>query len=101
METTFDGTDVHFAFGIPQGVEGAIGPEGPQGPEGPEGETGPPFANAVVDGVTTLDPGEPAVSFPPQPVISEANLARGGERYPAARGRRRGQRSVEVRAGRA
>ncbi|MBL9143910.1 MAG: hypothetical protein JNM99_09535 [Verrucomicrobiaceae bacterium] len=54
---SFDGTDVHFAFGIPQGQTGAEGGSGPPGP---------PFAQAVVDGVTTLPPGDPAtvgVSF--------------------------------------
>ncbi len=50
----------------PQGVPGAQGPQGAQGEQGPEGAQGeqgpqgPPFANAVVDGVTTLNPGEPA-----------------------------------------
>ena len=32
----------------------------PAGPQGPEGPQGPPFAQAVVDGVTTLAPGTPA-----------------------------------------
>ena len=32
----------------------------PAGPQGPQGATGPPFANAVVDGVSTLNPGDPA-----------------------------------------
>ncbi|MBL9115604.1 MAG: hypothetical protein JNJ83_11410 [Verrucomicrobiaceae bacterium] len=30
-------------------------------PAGPEGPPGPPFANAVVDSVATVDPGQPAV----------------------------------------
>jgi hypothetical protein len=47
----FDGSNVHFSFGIPQGFSGANGDTGPQGP---------PFAQAVVDGVTTLPPGDPA-----------------------------------------
>ena len=45
------GTELHFSFVIPQGNEGATGAQGDQGP---------PFASAVVDGVTTLDPGTPA-----------------------------------------
>jgi hypothetical protein len=48
---------------IPVGPEGPPGPEGPQGSEGPPGQ---PFANAVVDGVTTLPAGDDAtvdVSF--------------------------------------
>ncbi len=32
----------------------------PAGPQGPAGIQGPPFSSAVVDGVTTLNPGEPA-----------------------------------------
>jgi hypothetical protein len=32
----------------------------PAGPPGPAGPQGPPFAQAVVDGVNTLDPGSPA-----------------------------------------
>ena len=42
--TTFDGSEVHFIFGIPRGADGAPGeqgPEGPQGIEGPEGPQGP------------------------------------------------------------
>ena len=38
----------------------------PAGPQGPQGIQGPPFANAVMDSVTTLAPGTPAtgsVSF--------------------------------------
>ena len=42
---------LHFSFGIPRGVIGAMGQPGPQGP---------PFANAVVDWVSTLDPGQAA-----------------------------------------
>jgi hypothetical protein len=54
---TFDGTNVRFSFTIPRGKDGGGGPPGPQGNEGPPG---PPFAQAVVDGVTTLDPGQSA-----------------------------------------
>jgi len=66
---SFDGTNVHFTFGIPQGfagADGAVGPQGAAGMDGPPGPQGPPFANAVVDGVTTLPAGDPAavsVSF--------------------------------------
>ena len=42
---------LHFSFGIPRGQTGDAGPPGPQGPA---------FGNAVVDGVSTLDPGQPA-----------------------------------------
>jgi hypothetical protein len=44
----FDGTNVHFVFGIPRGYSGA---------NGTPGQPGPPFAQAVVDAVTTLPPG--------------------------------------------
>jgi hypothetical protein len=45
------GTELHLAFGIPEGVQGQTGSDGP---------VGPPFASALVDGVNTLNPGEPA-----------------------------------------
>jgi hypothetical protein len=45
------GTELHFSFTIPQGNDGNPGADGAQGP---------PFATAVVDAVTTLDPGDPA-----------------------------------------
>ena len=48
---------LHFLFGIPRGLEGVAGQDG---------APGAPFANAVVDSVTTLPPGSPAtvtVSF--------------------------------------
>ena len=48
---------LHLSFGIPQGDTGAQGNDGPQGSVGPPG---PPFASAVVDGVTTLPPGSSA-----------------------------------------
>ncbi len=47
----FDGTDVRFTFGIPQGEGGVQGQPGPQGPA---------FANAVIDSVGTLNPGDNA-----------------------------------------
>ncbi|MEZ5384958.1 MAG: hypothetical protein R3F13_05530 [Prosthecobacter sp.] len=72
------GNTLHFGFDIPQGANGADGmagsngSDGAQGPPGndgspgepgPMGETGPqgpPFATAVVDSVSTLDPWENA-----------------------------------------
>lgn len=51
------GTELRFAFTLPQGAEGATGAQG---------LPGPPFASAVVDAVTTVNPGDPAavaVSF--------------------------------------
>ena len=101
----FDGSDVRFTFGIPEGAPGTQGSEGPQGPApssavvdsvttlnpgenatasvwldgggirfsfgiprgatgdtGPQGVPGPVFANAVIDGVTTLNPWENATA---------------------------------------
>src|SRR5688500_11838248 len=57
VSVSFDGTDVHFSYGIPRGADGATGADGPQGP---------PFAGAIVDATNTLNPGVPAsvsVSF--------------------------------------
>ncbi|MEQ1749806.1 MAG: collagen-like protein [Prosthecobacter sp.] len=74
MLTVTDET-LHFLFGIPRGDEGVQGQNGADGAQGSPGEPGtqgaqgpqgPPFAQAVVDGVTTLNPGDPAtvtVSF--------------------------------------
>ena len=58
--STFDGTTVRFTFGIPRGNDGQQGQTGNDGGPGPTGPQGPPFAQAVVDGVTTLNPGEAA-----------------------------------------
>lgn len=51
---------------VPAGPQGAPGPKGDKGDRGEAGvagatgEAGPPLASAVVDAVTTLDPGLPA-----------------------------------------
>lgn len=57
VSSFLDGTAVHLSFGIPRGTDGLTGAPGAEGPAGP---AGPAFATAVVDGVTTLGPGEPA-----------------------------------------
>ena len=57
------GDTLHFSFAIPRGQDGQAGQNGQDGGAGPQG---PPFASAIVDGVTTLAPGTPAtvsVSF--------------------------------------
>ena len=57
------GTELHLSFAIPRGNDGANGMNGNDGGPGPQG---PPFASAVVDGVSTLPAGDPAsvsVSF--------------------------------------
>jgi hypothetical protein len=60
---SFDGSYVRFTFAIPRGYDGSQGPPGSNGSEGnqgAQGNQGPPFAQAVVDGVTTLNPGDAA-----------------------------------------
>jgi hypothetical protein len=54
---SFDGSNVRFTFDIPRGFDGPQGIDGPSGGDGPAGQ---PFAQAVVDAVSTLDPGQPA-----------------------------------------
>ncbi len=73
----------------PQGEPGPAGdpggPPGPEGPPGPQGDPGPPFAQAVVDGVTTLEPGEPAtvdVSFDGTDVHFAYGIPRGNDGPP-------------------
>ncbi len=48
------GNVLHFTFSIPQGQQGI------QGYQGEPGAVGPPFAQALIDAVNTLDPGQPA-----------------------------------------
>jgi hypothetical protein len=63
VNVSFDGSYVRFTFAIPRGYDGSQGPPGSNGGDGnqgAQGNQGPPFALAVVDGVTTLDPGQPA-----------------------------------------
>jgi hypothetical protein len=94
VEANFDGSTVHLTFGIPRGndgsngVDGAQGPpgsdgsEGAQGPPGTDGAQGPPFAQAVVDGVTTLEPGEQAtveVAFDGSQVHFSYGIPRGND----------------------
>ncbi len=60
---TVNGNTLHFTFGIPRGNDGTQGQPGTNGSDGgpgPQGAQGPPFANAIVDGVNTLNPGDPA-----------------------------------------
>ncbi|MCX6855151.1 MAG: hypothetical protein NTV80_09615 [Verrucomicrobia bacterium] len=60
VSVSFDGSNVRFNFAIPRGNDGGQGPQGGSGSDGGPGPQGPPFAQAVVDGVGTLNPGEPA-----------------------------------------
>ena len=64
------GNALHFTFDIPQGQEGLVGP------------AGPPFAQAVVDSVTTLNPGDSAtvgVSFDGTNVRFTFGIPRGND----------------------
>ena len=70
---------LHFTFDLPQGE---IGPGGPPGAAGADGAPGPPFASAIVDSVTTVDPGQPAsvsVSFDGTNVHFSFALPRGND----------------------
>jgi len=63
VQTSFDGASVRLNFGIPRGADGTNGSNGGHGSNGNDGgpgAQGPPFANAVVDGVNTLNPGDNA-----------------------------------------
>jgi hypothetical protein len=48
------GTVLHLILAIPEGQPGA---------QGVQGQQGPPFANVIIDNVTTVNPGEPAAVF--------------------------------------
>ena len=79
---SFDGTNVRFTFGIPRGNDGSQGQQGNNGSDGQQGPQGPPFAQAVVDSVTTLDPGQPATvqtSFDGSNVRFTFGIPRGGD----------------------
>jgi len=57
------GSTLHLTFDVPQGANGADGINGSccsDGAMGSDGPPGPPFAQAVVDGVTTLNASENA-----------------------------------------
>jgi hypothetical protein len=73
---------VHFTFGIPRGNDGGQGPPGNNGNDGGPGPQGPPFAQAVVDAVNTLNPGDAAtvgVSFDGSNVRFTFGIPRGND----------------------
>jgi hypothetical protein len=77
------GSTLHFTFAIPQGETGLAGTPGDTG------APGPPFATAVVDSVTTLNPGEMAtvgVSFDGTDVHLTFGVPRGADGAPGANG---------------
>ncbi|MFN0075461.1 MAG: hypothetical protein ACKVY0_03190 [Prosthecobacter sp.] len=78
-QATFDGSAVRMIFNLPRGFTGNDGGTGAQGEPGPQG---PPFTNFVVDGVSTLNPGDPAtvnVSFDGTAVRLSFGIPRGQE----------------------
>ncbi len=69
VQAIFDGNAVRMIFNLPRGFTGndgaagspgSNGSNGNDGGQGPQGPQGPPFANALVDSVTTLNPGDNA-----------------------------------------
>ncbi|MCX6856950.1 MAG: hypothetical protein NTV80_18825 [Verrucomicrobia bacterium] len=85
VSVSFDGSNVRFIFGIPRGNDGNQGPQGGNGNDGGPGPQGPPFAQAVVDGVTTLNPAEPATvqtSFDGSNVRFNFGIPRGNDGQP-------------------
>lgn len=92
VNVSFDGANVRFTFDIPRGNDGSQGQQGNdggQGPPGNDGAQGPPFANAFVDAVNTLNPGEPAtvsVSFDGSNVHFTIGIPRGSDGATGATG---------------
>ncbi len=86
------GNTLHFTFDIPRGndgIQGQPGTNGNDGGPGPQGAQGPPFANAIVDAVNTLNPGEPAtvsVSFDGSNVRFTIGIPRGSDGSDGAQG---------------
>lgn len=79
---TVDGSLLRFSFGIPKGNDGQTGQTGSDGQPGQPGAQGPPFAQAIVDAVNTLNPGESAtvtVSFDGTHVHFTYGIPRGAE----------------------
>lgn len=73
------GNALRFAFGIPRGNDGG---QGAPGNNGNDGAQGPPFAQAIVDAVNTLNPGDAAsvsVSFDGSNVRFTFGIPRGAD----------------------
>ena len=58
VSTSFDGSNVHFQFGIPRGVAGADGATGAQGPQGNDGAQGPTGSQGPAGEVTAQQLGD-------------------------------------------
>ena len=79
VDASITGGVLHFSFGIPQGQ---MGDPGPTGGNGNDGAPGQPFAQAVVDNVNTLNPGQDAtvdVSFDGTNVHFSFGIPRGND----------------------
>ena len=79
VDASITGGVLHFSFGIPQGQ---VGDPGPTGGNGNDGAPGQPFAQAVVDNVNTLSPGQDAtvdVSFDGTNVHFSFGIPRGND----------------------
>ncbi|MFN0079178.1 MAG: hypothetical protein ACKVY0_22165 [Prosthecobacter sp.] len=85
VQSNFDGNAVRMIFNIPRGFtgnDGAVGTPGSNGNDGGPGPPGAPFTNFVVDGVTTLNPNDPATvsaSFDGSAVRLTFGIPRGQE----------------------
>lgn len=76
------GNTLHFTFDIPRGNDGAQGQPGNNGNDGGPGPQGPPFAQAIIDAVNTLNPGDAAsvsVSFDGSNVRFTFGIPRGSD----------------------
>lgn len=60
VQSTFDGSWVHFSFGNPRDNDGPQGQPGQNGTDGAPGPEGPPFTNFTVNATNTLQPWENA-----------------------------------------
>ena len=86
---------LHFTLTLPRGFDGVPGQQGPPGNNGNDGAAGPagpqgaPFAQAAIDAVSTLDPGQNAsvsVMFDGANVRFTFAIPRGADGAPGAPG---------------
>ncbi len=80
---TLIGTVLHISLALPRGADGIPGLQGEVGSQGP------PFANAVIDSVTTLNPGDNAtvsVTFDGNSVHFSFGIPRGAQGEPGPPG---------------
>lgn len=83
------GDTLHFTFTLPRGNDGQQGMPGTPGSNGGPGPQGPPFAQAIIDAVNTLNPGDGAtvsVMFDGSNVRFTFGIPRGADGAPGAPG---------------